>query len=98
MGGILTTQDHNRGYLLHGEADQGYREKANANRKQRHDEQRNDNHGDHRPAIAQRIDQFLAIDDPHIAQTHGSTTFTKRSSRSWMPNRARSSGRVPSVS
>ena len=82
MRGILAAQDHDLGDFSHGQAHQGHGEHAHSNGEQGHDEQGNDNHGDHRAAIAQGIDEFLAIDDADIAEAHGSTTFTNKSSRS----------------
>ena len=81
-GRILAAQDHHRGYFLHGPAHHRRRQHPKADGQQRHQQDGHGDHGNDRAAVAQGIDQFLAIHHADVACAHDSTALTKISSRS----------------
>ena len=61
-------------------ADQARRQGSYKNCQQRHQENRNDDHGNERAAIAEGVFELLEVDDADVPPVHPLTTRTKMSS------------------
>jgi hypothetical protein len=84
---ILSAEDHYFGHFLAGFANLPDGDHQQTYSQQGHQQEGNCDHGNQRSLVAQRIDQFLAVNDADISQAHCSTTSMKISSRFCLLNR-----------
>jgi hypothetical protein len=100
-GRVLPADHHDPRGRRPGLAHDARRRRSQPEHEERHEDRREYDHRDERPAVAQRVLELLRVDGADRVAVHaaasGATILTKQSSRSACPVLARSSASVPSA-